>query len=125
MKKTLVFLLLLNFIATVSIGYINYEANTSKQPTLLEKEKPITGDIEELMAGDREFKKDVYNGLSQLIMEQRMNTLRMFALHHFLKPHVEFKKGCPECEMEKQKILEEEKESVTSTQRITLNEKRL
>ena len=125
MKKTLVFLLLLNFIATVSIGYINYEANTSKKPTLLEIEKPITGDIEELMAGDREFKKDVYNGLSQLIMEQRMNTLRMFALPHFLKPHVEFKKGCPECEMEKQKILEEEKESVTSTQRITLNEKRL
>jgi hypothetical protein len=125
MKKLIIFLLLLNFLSTVSVGYINYEANTSKKPTLLEIEKPITGDIEELMAGDREFKQDVYNGLTQLIMEQKMNTLRMFALHHFLKPHVEFKEGCPECEMEKQKILEEEKESVTSTQRITLNEKRL
>lgn len=125
MKKLIIFLLLLNFLSTVSVGYINYEASTSKKPTLLEIEKPITGDIEELMAGDREFKENVYNGLTQLIMEQKMNTMRMFALHHFLKPHVEFREGCPECEIEKQKILEEEKESVTSTQRITLNEKRL
>ncbi len=109
----------------MSVGYINYEASTNKKPTILEVEAPFTGDIEELMAGDKEFKSNVYEGMGRLLMGQQMNTLRLFALHHYLKPHVEFIKGCPECEIERQKILEEDKESVTSIKRITLNEKKL
>ena len=114
MKKLLVFLLLLNFVTTLSVGYIIYEEASNKKPTIIEVEAPINGDIEELMTGDKEFKTNVYNGLSRVIYGQNMINLRLFALHHYIKPHDEgFIKGCPECEIEKQKILQEDKESVT------------
>ena len=114
MKKLLVFLLLLNFVTTLSVGYIIYEKASNKKPTIIEVEAPITGDIEELMTGNREFKTNVYNGLSRIIYGQNMINLRLFALNHYIKPHGDkFIEGCPECEIEKQKILQEDKESVT------------
>ena len=67
MKKLLVFLLLLNFVTTLSVGYIIYEDNSSKQPTIIEIEPPIGGDIDELLAVDKEFKTNVYNGMGRLI----------------------------------------------------------
>ena len=113
MKKLLIFLLLLNFITTLSVGYIVYEEASSKKTAIVEIEPPIKGDIDQLISVDKEFKSNVYEGMGRLLMGQQMNTLRLFALHHYLKPHTEFIKGCPECEIEKQKILQENKESVT------------
>ena len=114
MKNLLIFLLLLNFITTLSVGYIVYEKASNKKPTIIEVETPLNGDIEELMAGDKEFKTNVYNGMGRIIYGQNMINLRLFALHHYIKPHGEaFIEGCPECEIEKQKILQEDKESVT------------
>ena len=114
MKKIFVFLLLLNFITTLSVGYIIYDESSNKKATIIELEPPIQGDIDELLAVDKEFKKNVYNGLSRVIYGQNMINLRLFALHHYIKPHGEtFIEGCPECEIEKQKILQEDKESVT------------
>ena len=114
MKKIFTLLLLLNLISTLSVGYIIYEETSSKKSSIIEIESPVTGDIEELLNGDKEFKSNVYQGMGRLLMGQQMNTLRLFALHHYLKPHVEFIENCPECEIEKQKILQEDKESVTA-----------
>jgi len=105
---------LLNFVTTLSVGYIIYEDNSNKKTTIVEIEPPIQGDIDELLSVDKEFKSNVYQGMGRLLMGQQMNTLRLFALHHYLKPHVEFIENCPECEIEKQKILQEDKESVTA-----------
>jgi hypothetical protein len=113
MKKIFVFLLLLNFITTLSVGYVIYDENSRKKATIIEIEPPINGDIDELLSVDKEFKKHVYEGMTRLIYGQNMINLRLFALHHYIKPHSQFIEGCPECEIEKQKILQEEKESVT------------
>jgi hypothetical protein len=114
MKKLLVFLLLLNFVTTLSVGYIIYDEASNKKPTIIEIEAPIEADIEELISIDKEFKTNVYKGLSRLMYGQNMINLRLFALHHYVKPHDEgFIEGCPECEIEKQNILQEENESVT------------
>ena len=113
-SKLFIFLLLLNFITTLSVGYIIYDETSNKKPTIIEIEPPIGGDIDELLAVDKEFKTNVYNGMGRLIYGQNMINLRLFALHHYIKPHDEgFIEGCPECELEKQKILQEDKESVT------------
>ena len=113
-NKLFIFLLLLNFITTLSVGYIIYDEASNKKPTIIEIEPPIEGDIDDLLSVDKEFKKHVYEGMTRLIYGQNMINLRLFALHHYIKPHDEgFIKGCPECELEKQKILQEDKESVT------------
>lgn len=114
MKKLLVFLLLLNFVTTLSVGYVIYEDNSNKKTTIVEIEPPINGDIDELLSVDKEFKKHVYEGMTRILYGQNMINLRLFALHHYIKPHDDqFIEGCPECEMEKQKIIQEDKESVT------------
>ena len=108
MKKLLIFLLLLNFITTLSVGYIIYEDNSNKKATIIEIKSPIQGDI------DKEFKNHVYEGMSRLLYGQNMINLRLFALHHYIQPHnEEFIEGCPECEMERQRILQSDKENVT------------
>ena len=112
-NKLFIFLLLLNFITTLSVGYIIYDEASNKKPTIIEIEPPINGDIDELLSVDKEFKTNVYNGMGRLIYGQNMINLRLFALHHYIKPHSQFIEGCPECEIEKQKILKEDKESVT------------
>ena len=114
MRKLLIFLLLLNFITTLSVGYIIYDETNNKKATIIEIEPPIEGDIDELVSVDREFRTNVYKGISRLMYGQNMINLRMLSLHHFVKPHAdEFYEDCPECQLEKQKILEEEKENVT------------
>ena len=115
MKKLLIFLLLLNFVTTLSVGYIIYDKTSNKKPTIIEIEPPIKGDIDELVAVDKEFRKNVYEGMSRLMYGQNMINLRLLSLHHFVKPHTdEFYENCPECKLERQQILEEDKESVTS-----------
>jgi len=114
-SKLFIFLLLLNLVTTLSVGYIIYKENINKKPTIIEIEPPINGDIEELVAGDKEFKTNVYNGLSRVIYGQNMINLRMLSLHHFMKPHAdEFYENCPECQLERQQILKEEKDGFTS-----------
>ena len=109
--KLLIFLLLANFAATASIGYTVHK-NSQRKPYLLEIETPVE---------DEEFKENMYkamgmimSGQSQLASNQEGINMAIYRIHHFVKPHVEFHPNCPECEIDKQKILEEEKESVTS-----------
>ena len=110
-KKLLIFLLLANFAATASIGYTVYK-NSQRKPYLLEIETPVE---------DEAFKENVYkalgmimSGQSQLAANQEGINMAIYRIHHFVSPHVELHPNCPECEAEKQKILQEDKESVTS-----------
>jgi len=106
MKKVIVFLLLLNFTATIAVGYTIYK-NNSKKPYEINIESPSK--IE-----DEQFKANVYEGMNRLMMGQNMINLRMLSLHHFAKPHGEdFYEHCPECQLEQQKILEEQKNNIT------------
>ena len=108
MKRLIVFLLLLNFVTTLAVGYTVYSNTSSKKPYVIEIESPTRGD-------DEKFKKDVYEGLSRLMIGQNMLNLRMLSLHHFVKPHGEdFYEHCPECQMEQHKIIEEEKDKITA-----------
>ena len=116
-NKIITFLLLLNFVATISVGYIIYKDNAdqanklaqqliNKKPTVIEIEAPNKG-------YDEEFQKNVYQGMSRLMMGQNLINLRMLSLHHFVKPHDdEFYEHCPECQLEKESIINED--SVTS-----------
>jgi len=106
MKKVIVFLLLLNFTATIAVGYTIYK-NNSKKPYEINIESPSK--IE-----DEQFKANVYEGMNRLMMGQNMINLRMLSLHHFMKPHAdEFYENCPECQLERQQILKEEKDDIT------------
>jgi hypothetical protein len=52
--------------------------------------------------------------MARLLYGQNIINLRLFALHHYAKPHDgEFIEGCPECEIEKQKALQEKSDSIT------------
>ena len=107
MKRLFVFLLLLNFITTLTVGYTIYTTNTKRKPYVIEIESPSEGD-------DEQFKEDVHKGISRLMMGQNYLNLRLLSLHHFVKPHADqFYEHCPECQIEKHKILEEEKDNMT------------
>jgi hypothetical protein len=106
MKKLIVFLLLLNFIATMSVGYIIYD-NTLKQHQITIE---LPNEPEEI-----KFKEDVYQGLGRLMYGQNVLNLRLLSLHHFVKPHGdEIYDNCPECQLEHPEIVEDEKNNITS-----------
>ena len=109
-NRLIVFLLILNLITTLAVGYTLY-TNVSKEYNI----------VVETPEEDKEFKENVYQGLSmlmtgqsQLVVNQQDLNMGMLRVHHFVEPHSDkFYKECPECEKEKQRILEEEKENVT------------
>ena len=113
MKKLLVFLLLLNFVTTLSVGYIIFKNHAKSY--VIEIESPTEGD-------DEQFKKNMYKGLgmlmsgqSQLAKNQERLSIDILRVHHFVEPHAdEFYQNCPECQLERQKILEEEKDNMAS-----------
>ena len=110
MKKLIVFLLLLNFIATISVGYTIYENNL--KPYQISIENPNTKE-------DEKFKEEVYRGLGRLMYGQNMMNLRMLSLHHFVKPHGnDIYEHCPECQLEHPGILEGQKNNVTSGKEV-------
>jgi hypothetical protein len=114
MQKLFIYLLLLNFITTLLVGYVIYEDNFNKKAVVVEIESPIRGDVDKLIAIDKEFKKHTYEGMARLLYGQNIINLRLIALHHYAKPHDgEFIEGCPECEIEKQKALQEKSDSIT------------
>jgi len=103
-KKVITFLLLLNFVTTLSVGYIVY--------TNVPKEYNITV---EATPSDKEFETNMRNGMSQLMLGQNFLNVGLLRVHHFVEPHVDmFYENCPECEKDKARILEEEKDSITS-----------
>ena len=109
MKRLIIFLLLLNFVTTLAVGYTIYTNNSKKISHVIEIESPTEGD-------DEQFKEDIYKGMSRLMMGQNYLNLKLLTLHHFVKPHVdEFYEHCPECQLERQKILEEEKGNMAFT----------
>lgn len=111
-KKLLIFLLLANLATTAAVGYTFYTKTPNKKPYVIEIETPVE---------DETFKENVYealgmlmSGQSQLVVNQEGINMALYRVHHFVKPHAELHPNCPECEIDKQKILEEEKGSVTS-----------
>ena len=107
MRRLIVSLLLLNFVTTLTVGYTIYTTNTKRKPYVIEIESPTDGD-------DKQFKEGVRRDVSRLMMGQNFLNLRLLSLHHFVKPHADkFYEHCPECQLEKQKILEEEKDNMT------------
>ena len=106
MKKLIIVLLLLNFAATSTVGYMLYE-ESQRQIELTIK----VPDLDE----QREFRKNVYQGLARGLENQRLNFLRILSLHHFLEPHENGEyKSCPEC----QKHLEKNKDSIISNSEV-------
>ena len=115
-KKLLIFLLLANLATTATVGYTIYANTSNKKPYVVEIETPVE---------DEEFKQNVYkalgmimSGQSQLAANQEGLNMALYRVHHFVKPHAELHPNCPECEEDKQKILEEEKGSVTFTAEV-------
>ena len=110
-KKLAIFLLLANVVTTLTVGYTVY-TKSPRKPYVIEIETPIE---------DEEFKENIYkalgmlmSGQSQLVQNQNGLNMAIFRIHHFVKPHTnQFYPDCPECQMEQQRILDEEKESVT------------
>lgn len=113
-RRLAIFLLSANIVITLSVGYTVYTAHedaSKRKPYVLEIETPVE---------DVEFQEKVYkafgmlmSGQSQLVQNQNSLNMALYRVHHFAKPHVELHPNCPECEQEKQRILEEEKGSVT------------
>lgn len=109
-NKIITFLLLLNFIATLTVGYTLYTHEPKEVPYI----------VEVLSADDEAFKENVYKALGMMMSGQaRMASnqeglnMALYRVHHFVKPHVELHPNCPECEIDKQKILDEENKNVT------------
>jgi len=108
-SKLIVFLLLVNLVTTLVVGYTVY-TNVSKEYNITVEAPPVPEGSE-----DKKFETDVYNGLSRLMMGQNYLNIGLLRVHHYVEPHADqFYENCPECKLERQQILEEEKESVTS-----------
>ena len=115
MKRLIIFLLLLNFVTTLAVGYTIYTDNSKKKPYVIEIESPADED-------DEKFKSNMYkaigmlmSGQSQLAANQGRLSIDILRVHHFVEPHAdEFYQNCPECQLERQKILEEEKDNMAS-----------
>lgn len=106
-SRIIIFLLLLNLVTTLVVGYTVYTNIPKKDTaTVTENEK---------------FKENMYSGLSmlmsgqsQLFINQNDLNVGILRVHHFVAPHVDkFYDECPECQKEKQRILEEEKDNIT------------
>ena len=110
-NRLIVFLLILNLITTLAVGYTVYK-NVSGEYNIVVETPPQ----------DKEFQENMYNGLSmlmagqsQLVQNQNDLNIGILRVHHYVEPHADqFYENCPECKLERQQILEEEKESVTS-----------
>tara|TARA_B100001123_G_C15341726_1_gene1035264 strand:- start:5601 stop:5960 length:360 start_codon:yes stop_codon:yes gene_type:complete len=112
-KKLVILLLSVNIVTTLSVGYTVYK-------NLPEEGKQYKIEVENPQ--NKKFEENAYKGMSmlmqgqsQLTLNQQQLSLAMLRVHHFVKPHDEFMEGCPECELEKQEILSEEQDSITST----------
>ena len=106
MKKLIIVLLLLNFAATSTVGYMFYEES--------QREIELTIKVPDLDE-QRAFRQNVYQGLVRGLENQRLNFLRLLALHHFVKPHKDGEyKDCPEC----QRYLEENKDKIISNAEV-------
>ena len=113
MKKLIVFLLLLNFITTLVVGYTIYTDNAKKEPYVIQIESPEEGDNEKFKENMYKALGMIMSGQSQLAANQGRLSVDILRVHHFAAPHAnEFYENCPECQMEKQKILEEEKDNM-------------
>ena len=110
-NKSIILLLLLNFIATLTVGY-TLDTNDSEARFIEVKE-----DYEK-------FKSNMYQGLgmlmsgqSQLSANQQRLNIDILRIHHFVEPHDEkFYEGCPECQLEHPEKLEKMKNNITSSE---------
>ena len=114
-SRCMIFLLLLNLITTVAVGYCIYAK--TPEPIIVNAESS-----EKEKQENQKFKDNVYqalgfvmSGQSQLVENQNSLNMAIYRIHHFAKPHAEFHPSCPECEAEKQRILEENERSVIIT----------
>ena len=108
-SKLIIFLLLLNLITTLTVGYTLYTNDSESRVLKVQQEH-------------EKFRNNVYQGLgllmsgqSQLNMNQDRLDIDLLRIHHFVEPHADaFYENCPECQLEKKKILEEEKDRITA-----------
>jgi len=111
-SKLIVFLLLLNLVTTLVVGYTVY-TNVSKEYNITVEASSFPEGPEDFE--DKEFETNVYNALSNLMMGQNYLNTGLLRIHHYVEPHAgKFYENCPECELEKQQILKEEKDGFTS-----------
>jgi len=111
-SKLIVFLLLLNLVTTLVVGYTVY-TNVSKEYNITVEASSLPEDSED--PEDKQFKIDMYNGLSNLMLGQNYLNVGLLRIHHYAEPHADkFYENCPDCELEKQRILKEEKDGFTS-----------
>ena len=110
MNKLIIFLLLLNIAATLTVGYTTY-TNEPMVYKITEK-APVEGlDQEE----HKKFEQNVYQGLqmlmsgdSQIVQNQQDLNIAILRIHHFAEPHSDkFYEACPECQKDKTEITED------------------
>ena len=109
-SRIIIFLLLLNLVTTLVVGYTVY-TNVSEESTITVETSPE----------GKKFEENMYKGLSmlmsgqsQLFINQNDLNISILRVHHFVAPHVDkFYNECPECQKEKQRIFEEEKDNIT------------
>jgi len=113
-NKIIVFLLLLNFITTLTVGYTLYTDNSD-------------AGFVEVKEDYAKFKSNMYQGLSilmsgqsQLAANQQRLNIDILRIHHFVEPHGEtFYESCPECQLEHPERLEEMKNNITSSEEVS------
>lgn len=119
MRRLIVFLLLLNFITILTVGYTLYTNDSKAKPYIIEIESPDEGDNEKFKENMYKALGMIMSGQSQLAANQGRLSVDILRVHHFAAPHAnEFYENCPECQMEKQKILEEEKDNMASSSEV-------
>ena len=104
-NKLIVFLLLINLVTTLAVGYTVYKSVSKEYNIAIETPEQ-----------DKKFKENVYRGLSllmqgqsQLVSNQNDLNIGMLRVHHFVAPHAnKFYEACPECQREKKEIEEDD-----------------
>ena len=125
-SKTIMFLLLFNTIVILTVGY-RINKNFTREVSVIKKALTIEPNI--IDSEEKNFRKNVYQGISLLMQGQSQLTINQGALdksvlrvHHFAEPHADkFYQNCPECQKEKKEILKEA--NVTKDQDTKYNNK--
>ena len=135
--KLTVFLLLLNLVTTLTVGYTIYSTTpildqdalrlNSKQLEEIKKHYVNLRTEVELAdipnPEDKSFRENMYKGMSMIMSgqgqlssnQQRLN-IDLLRLHHFIEPHADkFYAECPECQKEKKQIVNETKKEEGSS----------
>ncbi len=111
-KKIALFLLLLNLVAVLVIGYkinkhLSFQEDALK--LIINMEIKLKEDDEKFRANMHKGLGLIMSGQSRLVVNQELLNVGILRVHHFSEPHDEkFYPACPECQKEKGIIPPEE-----------------